>query len=138
MEFIKKLKIKESRAVFSNIVFLIPLYYAILANTFIHALVIFLVFIFSVLFHYSKPSGPEWWDKTTKLKLYQVVLLWLDTIVANVLIITNLYIFWQKGFPTEFSYAVIFALIGLYIYFFVTKKNLSAAVVPVHVVPQKN
>ena len=115
------MKIKEPFSVFSNIAFLFPLYFSILEKSHLHTFLIAVVFLTSVFFHIIKPYGAVWWSDIKKLNKFQKITLWKDTIFAVALILFNLFIFWQKGFPTLFWYAVIFGLIALYIFFFKTE-----------------
>lgn len=117
------MKIKEPFALGTNIFYLIPLILAFVVGNTMLGFLILLVFIFSSLFHDFKPKGRIWWNHTEGLKLYQIVLLWVDTIFALALVAFNFFIFWQKGFPSMFWHAIILAVIALYIFFFKTKRK---------------
>ncbi|MFZ2150081.1 MAG: hypothetical protein WAV15_02900 [Minisyncoccia bacterium] len=117
------MKLKDPFSIYSHIFFLIPLYFAIIVGAKIHAIIITALFLVSILFHGSKPKGPVWWHKTGELNIYQKVFLWTDTFVGMSLIVLNLFVFWQKGFPDAFWWAMIFAVIALFILFFKTKEQ---------------
>jgi len=116
------MKIKEPFSVYSNIVFLIPLFFAILKNSYTHGFIIFLVFIFSILFHATKRVDSIWWNNTGHLTRREKIFLWTDTISACSLVLFNLFIFWQRNFPTEFYYAISILIVAL-IFFFFPRKN---------------
>jgi phosphatidylglycerophosphate synthase len=117
------MRTKESFSVFSNIIFLIPFTVALLKGSYLHASVIVLVFIFSIFFHITKPVGIVSWNKTTGLTKTQKFLLWTDTIFASLLIIFNLFMFWQEGFSIKFWYAVPLVAIALTMFFHQNDKN---------------
>jgi hypothetical protein len=111
------MKTREPFSVWSNIVFLIPLYLALVSGFLLHGFLILLVFIFSTSFHATKMEGPLWWSRRVKLSGKQKVYFWADIISAVVLILYNLFIFWQKDFPKEFFYCIPFVIIGFYFFF---------------------
>lgn len=90
--------------VWSNLAFLAPLFLAISKALYLYAILIFLVFVSSCLFHYYK-------ERRFKL---------IDSVFAWLLIATNLYTFYSKGFGINFWVGLIFVGIGLY---FKTKKH---------------
>jgi hypothetical protein len=117
------MKIREPFSVYSNIIFLIPLYFSFYNELYIHAVLIFLVFISSIFFHTIKPIGAVWWNDTERLTTLQKIALWKDTIFASCLVIFNLFVFWQKSFPIEFYYAMAIFLFGLGFFFSVKKEH---------------
>jgi hypothetical protein len=102
------MKTREPFSVWSNIVFLIPLYLALVSGFLLHGFLILLVFIFSTSFHATKMEGPLWWSRRVKLSGKQKVYFWADIISAVVLILYNLFIFWQKDFPNLSSRSFLF------------------------------
>ncbi|MDQ3076078.1 MAG: hypothetical protein M3Q34_03035 [bacterium] len=117
------MRIKEPFSVFSNLVFLVPLYFAILEESYVHAEIIALVFIFSSVFHIAKPPRIIWWYDTKGVSQNIKILLWVDTFMAVSLIYYNFYKFWQTGFPLEFWCAVFVSIFAFYFFFFPLKKN---------------
>ncbi len=117
------MKIKENYSFFSNIIFLLPLFFSIKRGYVGFSFVIFGVFILSSLFHYYKPKGPIWFDKIRRLKLFQLEFFWADIFVANILIVYNFFVFAEKGFSNEFWYSMILAVVALYFYFFMTTRR---------------
>jgi hypothetical protein len=117
------MKLKDPFTQYSHIFFLLPLYFAVILDARIHVIVISVALIASILFHGSKPKGPVWWHNNGGLTVFQKVFLWIDTFTGISLVILNLFIFWQKGFSGEFWYAIILAVIALFILFFKTKEQ---------------
>lgn len=88
-----------------------------------HVIVISFALVASILFHGSKPKGPIWWHNNVGLKTAQKVFLWVDTFTGISLIALNLLVFRQKAFPILFWYAMILAIVALFILFFKTKEQ---------------
>lgn len=111
------MKLKEPFSVFSNIVFLVPLYFAFINEFLLHGFLILLVFVFSTSFHATKMEGPLWWSRRVKLLGKQKFYFWADIISAVMLITYNLFVFWQNNFPKEFFYSIPLVVVGFYFFF---------------------
>ncbi len=116
------MKLKEPFSVFSNLVFFIPLYFALLNNSYIQAIIIASVCVFSIIFHLIKPLGSIRKKDIKNLSNFQKLLMWLDVIMAYFLVLLNMFIFWQRGFPIEFWCAILISIVAVFIYF-APKKN---------------
>ncbi len=117
------MQLREPFTLYSHIFFLTPLYFAVILDARVHIVVISVLVIASILFHGSKPKGPIWWHETGELETFQKVFLWADTFAASSLVALNLFVFWQKDFPSEFWYAIIFAIVAVFILLFKTKEQ---------------
>lgn len=115
------MKLKEPFSVYSNIVFLVPFLIALAEGFFLYAVLIFLVFICSTVFHATKIEGPLWWSKSVRLKGKQSFYFWSDIVSASLLAIYTFFIFWKNNFPKEFFYSIPFIFIAFY-FFFVPKR----------------
>lgn len=111
------MKIKEPFSVWSNLVFLVPLYLAFISGHILHGFLILLVFIFSTSFHTTKMEGPLWWSVKVKLSAKEKIYFWADIISAVILVVYNIFIFWQNNFPKEFFYSIPLVIIGSYFFF---------------------
>ncbi|MBP6866474.1 MAG: hypothetical protein KBC12_02955 [Candidatus Pacebacteria bacterium] len=117
------MKIREPFVVFTNLVFIIPLYFGLAQQAYLYAGVIFIVFVFSSIFHITKPPGTVWPSEVYKLNKRQKFFLRVDEVLAYCLVLFNLYVFWTKGFPLYFWYAVATAFVGLIFLYFPKQQN---------------
>jgi hypothetical protein len=91
-----------SSKVWSNVFFLIPLFYAVYLNFILYAVLILLVSVFSFAYHFSKE------------KKYKIP----DKIFAYILIIYNIYTIYLSGFKQPyFTLALGLAAFGIYMLF---------------------
>ena len=117
------MKLKEPFAVYTNFIFLLPFYFALIKNEYFWALIIIMLFIFSTIFHFSKPIGAVWWHKTERLSFFQKIFLWTDTIFALSLVSFNCYMMFNKNFSIEILIAIILAVIAFIIFIYPTKED---------------
>jgi len=104
--------------VISNLAFIIPFGIALYCQLYVHSILIFLVLLFSSLYHFSNEK---------RFKVF-------DYIFASSLIVYNLYLQYLTGFASPYSIlAFFFVLIGFYFFFY--KKDghyiwhISAAII---------
>jgi len=117
------MKIREPFVVFTNLVFIIPLYFALVQQAYFYAGTIFVVFLFSSIFHITKPPGTVWPSEVYKLNKTQKLFLRVDEVLAYCLIFFNMYIFWLSNFPLYFWYAAGIGFIGLVFLYFPKQQN---------------
>jgi len=108
--------LREPKSFWSNFFFLIPLYFAVMGGYTEISVIIVLLIISSGLYHLIKNPGYHWWWEVEKIGI-EDELLYLDTLVAVLLGLANLFLFWEKGLPTLFYIALILVALSFVPYF---------------------
>ena len=113
-------KISEPISVYSNIAFLLPLYFSLVNKLYAPAFLITLVLVISIVYHTSKPPGSVWGEQYKTLSSLQRLFFWTDILAAIILVSFNFFIFWQKGFP-QLLYLILLILFA-FVFFSAPKK----------------
>lgn len=106
------MKILEPLSLYTNSLFVIPFFVALSRHNYFGAVLVGAMTICSVLFHAYKPIGPFWWFTAVGQTDFQTIVLWLDTVFANVVILYSFYRFYQAGFPLVFWFALLIAILA--------------------------
>jgi len=102
-------KNKESIVVWSNLLFFIPAIIAINQKLYLYSVIITIATVTSIAFH-------------THIK--SVVWRWADHLTADILIISNLVLFYKSSFINlYFGSAILLAIVALTFYFRTSQKN---------------
>ena len=114
------MKVVEPVSVYSNIAFLLPLYFSFVNKFYALTILIGFVFVISILYHGSKPPGSVWGEQYKLLNSSQKLFFWSDIWAAIALVSLNFIIYWQKGFPNPL-YLVLLILFA-FLFFSAPKK----------------
>ena len=112
----RKSKNTEHLSFASSIALLIPVFIGLGLQEYVYAILAFVVFIGSTLFHITKPEGPVWWTGEGQTKT-QVFFLYVDTVVS---FIFGSYITWLlfvEGDMLKISLVLALFIPTFYIYF---------------------